>query len=235
MANAFFNIGSDDLVQLTNRLEKMHRSDLPIIVRQTLNKAAVEGRKTSLPKTYNKAFTVRNKSFLRSRSRFDLAKGFNLNRMESRFGIIDQNDRFTQGLSKQEKGGSVKSNFIAMPMARISKSEDKQIRKKNRLANIAFRNRIKDGNKRKMIKGAYAAGKGGYILYGQTLFEVRGFKRQKNGNSFVKLTPLYSFQENRRVSVKGTNFVQNAGMAEAKQLNKNFERYAKQRIKSKRL
>lgn len=233
--SGFINIGSDDLVRLTNRLEKMHKSDLPVVVRHTLNRAAVEGRKKSLPKTYQKNFTVRNKSFLRSRSRFDLANGFDISRMQSRFGINDQSDRSTQGLAKQEKGGRVPSNFIAMPDARVSKSPQKVVRKKNRLSNIAFRNRIKEGNRRKMIKSAYAAGKGGHILYGDILFEIRGFKRLRNGNSFVKMIPLYNYQQNRKVAIKGTNFMREAGIMQTKELSSNFVDYAKKRIKSKKL
>ena len=228
---AMINIGTDELVKFTNRLEKMRKSDLPVVVRQTLNKAAFDMRKKSLPKTYKKAFTERDKNFLRSRSRVEMAQGFDIKSMESKAGIVG-NDITTRGLAMQSRGGTIPNRaFIPMPMARTSNSMQKKVRKKARLSQIAIHHRVREGNARQMIKTAWKTGAGGHLLYGDTMFEIRGIRRQRGGNSFIKMKPLYSYEKGREVTVSKKPYVQEAAIMEGQKINKNFVAFAQKRIR----
>ena len=223
------NIGTDEVVKFTNKLEKMHRSHLPVAVRQTLNKAAVDMRNKSLPETYKKAFIQRDKSFLRSRSRFQLAQGFDISGMESKAGIAG-NDNTTRGLAMQSRGGAISNRaFIPMDTARTSDSHQKKVRKKARLSAIAIRHRIKAGDARQMIKTAYKTGVGGHLLYGDTMFEIRSIRR-RGQNSFIKMKPLYSYEKGRSVQVSKKDYVERAATMQGYKMNNNFAAFAQKRI-----
>ena len=81
-----------------------------------------------------------------------------------------------------------------------------------------------------MIKTAYKAGKGGHVLYGNTMFEVRGFIRQRGGNSFIKLKPLYSYQKGRSVKAKKHPYVEQAAIMQGQKINTNFIAFAQKRL-----
>ena len=60
-----FNVNTDEVVRLTNRLEKLNKSAMPIAVRSTLNDVAFQSKQTHLPKEFDKKFTIRKKNFIK--------------------------------------------------------------------------------------------------------------------------------------------------------------------------
>ncbi|MBL4809315.1 MAG: hypothetical protein JKY43_04565, partial [Phycisphaerales bacterium] len=44
-----FNVNTDAVVSLTNKLEKLHKSAFPVAVRGTLNSAAFDVKQKSMP------------------------------------------------------------------------------------------------------------------------------------------------------------------------------------------
>lgn len=222
-----FNIGTDQLVRFTNRLEKMKRSDLPVVIRQTLNKAAFDMRTKSLPKTYSSSFIKKDKNFLKSRARFSMAKGLNIASMNSSVGLLRDGSKATEGLAKQETGGILKKKtFIAMDQARVSGSRAKKISKRSRLSNIKGIKRIRANNKRGFMREAKRAGSGGHLIYGRILYEIRNSKREK-----ITAKPLYSVQKGRSVNVKSRPFIKTAAIMQGAKMANNFATLALKRIK----
>ena len=79
------NIKSDAIVKHVNTLEKMHKSALPLVIRQTLNSAAFDVKKVTMPKEASANFDKRNPNFFKANSKVDQAKGFNISSIRSKF------------------------------------------------------------------------------------------------------------------------------------------------------
>jgi len=61
-----FNINTDKVVSLTNKLEKLHKSAMPVAVRMTLNDAAFDMKQIQIGRQFKGQFTIRKKNFIRS-------------------------------------------------------------------------------------------------------------------------------------------------------------------------
>ena len=66
---AVFDIDAKDVVKATAKLERLHRSALPVSVRGALNDAAFDMKKNTIEKHFKKNFTIRSRTFVRSHSR----------------------------------------------------------------------------------------------------------------------------------------------------------------------
>ena len=130
MAN--LKIDTDELIELTAKLGKMHRSALPSAARNTLNNAAFETKK-EIPIQGKKKFVTRNKSFLRAFSTVDKASGFDLKKMKSTAGINNnKGSKVAEGLETQEFGGNLYTGrLVPHDNARTSNSHAKRLRRKN--------------------------------------------------------------------------------------------------------
>ena len=58
-----FYLDTSQVKRFADKLRTMHRSNMPIAVRQTLNDAAFDVMKNTLPMIWKDDFIVRNKSF----------------------------------------------------------------------------------------------------------------------------------------------------------------------------
>lgn len=104
---ATFNINNADVVKLTNKLEKLHRSAMPIAVRQTFNDAAFETRR-GLIKQFKKNFIIRNRTFINAHAGVNKsANTFNLDQMKAEAGVIHGKTKSGDLLEKQEVGGNI--------------------------------------------------------------------------------------------------------------------------------
>ena len=232
------NINSDAMVVHTNKLEKLSHSAMPNAVRGTLNSLAFDVKKNTILKSSEKEFTNRKKNFFKASSRVEMARGFNLNSMESKFGFIPfpKNEQAVKDLEQQEFGGKIKNrDFIPMDESRVTKSPKRMVSSKHRLGKI--KNIVKTSETKGKTKGqkfvisVLKAGKGGYVLHNDTLFLVKNIKK---GNEF-KLVPVYSYKKGRTVNVKATRFVRKAVKITRKKTNdiyiseaeRQFKRYFK--------
>lgn len=248
---AFLNVNTDSLVALTNRLEKLHRSDLPIAIRNTLTKAARLTKTESLPKVSRQTFTIRNKTFFRAKSRFTGATGFNLRTMVATVGMVDVRlsdaDHAVRDLEQQESGGVIKGrSFIPTKQARKGGSASANVAARNRLSKIDLKNvvrlsRAKGKSKsQRFIKSAIFAkkrfGKRAYVLTPKMLFRIDRLnvgKRTKKVN--LKVTPLYSYRKGRTVRIKATGFMRKSTLIQAKKIDIIFKNEAEKRIKKAKL
>lgn len=246
---AFLNINTDALVALTNRLEKLHRSDLPIAIRNTLTKAARLTKTESLPKVSRQIFTIRNKTFFRAKSRFTGATGFNLRTMVATVGMVDvrlsDGDHAVRDLEQQESGGVIKGRaFIPTNQARKGGSASANVAARNRLSkikNVIRLSRAKGKSKsQRFIKSAIFAkkrfGKSAYVLTQKMLFRIDRLNVGKKTNKVnLKVTPLYSYRKGRTVRVKATNFMRKSTLIQAKKIDIIFKNEAEKRIKKAKL
>jgi len=191
-----FDINTDEFIKLTVKLGNLHRAALPVAVRATLNDAAFE-TKALVPITASREFTIRNKSFFRAFSAVNKARGFDINSMQSEVGINASMGKDTaEGLAQQEKGGIVSGRkLVPFDAARIGGSNQRQVRKKHKLAQIKFTQ-----------PGRQRVGGINYLLIkkGSTgfLFEIMK----------TKLKPLYFWRDDRKSKVEKSPFMAPASM-----------------------
>jgi len=138
-----FNINNNDVVALTNKLEKIHRSAMPVSVRESLNMAASEMKTKFMFDTFDDNFIVRRKTFLKSHTAYNRSKNtFDLRQMSAEAGVIGGKDIAGDRLEMQERGGNIASRSVpayegASSAVRISGSTDR--RQKSKLQYSRFK------------------------------------------------------------------------------------------------
>lgn len=236
---AVLNINTDAVVAFTNKLEKMHRSALPVAIRGAINSAAFDVKLKTMPISVKKEFTERNKTFFKANSRVAMAKGFNVRGMKSIIGFtggrLKGGSNFAvKDLQQQEFGGTInKKSFIPTDKARGG-NKAKPVRPSNRLSKInrvVNQNHLSGSIKQRFVKAIHKAGKGGHVLGGSkvgqnTLFKVNSIGK---GGKF-RLTPLYSFEHGRSVKVKPTHFMKNASLISGRKIEMFFIKEAKRQF-----
>lgn len=209
------DVNTDATIQLTAKLEKLHRSAFPSAVRNTLNETAFNAKK-EVPKQANKNFTVRQKNLFTRFVLVDRAKGFNVNSMKSTIGVdATTKSKLADGLEKQEKGGVISGRkLIAHDKARVSNSSKKKVRQSNYLTKVG-----QVSKKGKRIKGSK------YIMIKKngkgTIFET------KKG----KLTPIYNVRNTDKSKVKSKPFIEPSALMASKQMPAIYRKQAEYQFK----
>lgn len=228
--NTSININSSAVVRHTARLEKLHRSALPVAVRQTLSKTAFDVKMRTMPAQAGKNFEKREPNFFKANSKVTPAKGFDMRTMVATVGFVPLKgtNKAVDDLKQQEDGGNIGGRtFIALRDARVSGSWRKKPRARMRLADID--NKIIDSRKGKgknsrerFTRSALHAGRGGFVLGekktsggSRILFEIRSVVR-KGRNTVVKSKPIYAVKSGRVVIPAATHFMRNASLQSAK-------------------
>lgn len=215
---AAFNVNMDEVVELSTKLDKLHRSAFPVAVRQTLNDAAFLTKKL-VPKVAGQKFTIRQKNFFRAFSVVHKAKGFNVNRMVSVTGInAAKGSEVAEGLEQQEKGGTIQGRkLIPHDKGRISGSYGKKLRSKHRFRNINISTprQRKPGSKYLLIK---KGGRG-------TVFQVTRLKTK------TKLTPVYVYRKSRKSRVPKTPFMAPSALVARAKMNGFYREAAERQFK----
>lgn len=235
------NINTDAAVIFTNKLEKLHKSALPVAIRTSLNKAAFDVKQITMPQTAARTFEKRSPNFFKANSRVEMANGWNINTMKAAVGFTGQglrggNNFAVKDLEQQESGGVIRGkSFIPLNPARSGSNQGKMVRPMNRLSGlnkIAVAAKAPGKNdKQKFIKSVFHAGKGGLVLSKkggkEILWRVNSLNKTDGGQ--FKLTPLYSHRVNRSVSVQGTGFMSSASLESGSKIERfYFEEATKQ-------
>lgn len=209
------DVNTDAAIQLTAKLEKLHRAAFPNAVRSTLNDAAFESKKL-IPKKANENFTVRQKNLFSRFSKVEKATGFDIKSMKSKIGLDgNTQSKLTDGLAKQETGGSIEGRKLTPHnLGRVSGSYGKKLKAKNQFKNIG-----EIGTKNERIKGAK------YILIEngnkKTVFEV----------SKKKLTPIYNKRNTSISKVKSKPFIRPSAEKASKSMYKFYFKNASYQFK----
>lgn len=222
--SAYLDVNTDDMVQLTNGLERFRRSMFPTAVRRTLNSAAFEVKKKTLPATARRMFTQRRANFFKANSRVNMAQGTNVHGMQSMVGMValGGTNHAVDDLVQQEKGGQIKGkSFIPLDKARVSSNYKRNVRSKERLSNLdrLVKARTSRGASKgqRFVKAVRHAGVGGAVLdENGIVWRVVSIGGTRGGN--FKLKAIYSYKPRRKVKVKATHFMEIAGNKAAKNL-----------------
>jgi hypothetical protein len=106
------DISSPDLAKTTARLRQLHYKHLPIAVRNTLNKVGNEMKTKTLQENFDKNFTVRRDTFLKSQTGYTQVpfNEWKISRMKYEAGIMDTGKLVQKQILRQEFGGDVPDN-----------------------------------------------------------------------------------------------------------------------------
>jgi hypothetical protein len=234
------SVDNREVRNYSNRLRQMHRSNFPIVVRQTLNDLAFDVKKNTLLPSADKAFILRNPTFFKKFSGVQKASGFEINRMKSEVGINSSNSVAARQLTQQEYGGRIpKRSMIYMDQARVGKSKSKMVRKANYIGTKKIVRGQPDrqrSQKSQFVADAYIAKRYGlFLLTDNTLFDVNDIKfgKGKARKVFVRLTPIADYEKNRSVSVSSTYFLKKASQITYQKQTSFFIKNAKRRLEKK--
>lgn len=241
------NINHAAIVQHTARLERAGKADMPVVVRQTLNKTAYDVKTNTMLRSSNR-FIHRKREFFRANSKVEQAQGLSLSSMRATVGFVPKaNDRShsVEDLAVQERGGGIRNrSLIALPLARVNSSWHKMVR------NEAFMTRVLghlvDAKKStgvspqtRFTKAAVYAGVGGFVISekvtnsgSKIVFLITGLNRF-SGNIAVQCMPVFSVKKNRIVTPKASHFMETASIQSAQKLNQYFIELASKRLAKK--
>lgn len=243
------DIDSSAVVVYTNKLEKLHRSGLPVAIRTALNSAAFDVKQNTMPRSATR-FINRTTNFFRANSSVQMASGFDVKNMQSVVGFVSDrlrlgaNNYAVKDLENQEYDSDIGGKtFIPMDTARSGDDNSQRVLPKNRLSTILKSNRIVSSNfsritgksknqsdKAKFKAAVYAAGRGGYVFGNQMkkiLFRVESLSKDS-----YKLRALYSVKAGRKAKLKGKGegFMRIASLQSANKLEEHYIKAAKAQI-----
>jgi hypothetical protein len=235
-----FDVDSRAIAKHVQTLQGLHRSALPVVIRQTLNAAALDVKRRTMPKESD-VFTHRKATFFKANSGVNFAQGLDVNTMQSEVGFkpkAGDKSHSVEDLQEQEHGGAIPNRaLIALPKARVGGSWDKNVQVKNRLGNIRknlvdSRNNVKRG-KQGFIRSALHAGVGGYVLNQDhsRILLIKSISRVGN-RTVVKTDTIESVKKGRKAKVKATHFMQKATLETQKEMEVMFVGYAEKKIMS---
>lgn len=234
------NINTDAAVKFTNTLEKLHKSALPVAIRESLNGAAFDVKTKTMPSKAASTFISRTKGdqFFKANSKVDKATGFNVNGMIAGVGffenkLINQSTNWAvKDLEQQEDSGIINlKTFIPTVFARQGGTKKGLVKPNFRLNKIRPKivnaNTLSGKNERqKYVIASHKAGIGGFVLYKRMLWQIKSFK----ANAKIERIPIYSVTKGRNVKVKGTQFMKLASLESNKKLEGYYIAEAKKQI-----
>lgn len=224
---ATFDVNTDASIELTAKLEKLHKSAFPSAVRNTLNAAAFDMKK-NIPLVASGKFITRNKSFFNRMTVVEKANGFSIKNMKSTTGIDAKKDpKLANNLASQDTGGMVSGRkLIPHDDARVSKSHKKQVSRRNYINRVNYHNSTKafkahrGTRNSKFVSAIYSMVKSGkkHMMLGNSrrgiVYEVTGVSQNRTSrNVNFKLRKIYVNKNTRSYKANSNRF-----MAESKNM-----------------
>jgi hypothetical protein len=234
-------IDTREIENLCEDLIKIHRAALPNAVRNTLNDLAFDVKARTLSDSVVSAFdNLRNPTLFKKYSGVLKAQGWEIKKMQSTVGMIHQEGatKVVSRLEEQEEGGTLRHNYIPTDIARVGGLHKGKVLKNRWTGNITKFAHIPYGDRQALIRQVTGwgiksggKGKGAAILYGNTLYEVKGFKRFRKTNSIeLHFDRIYTYKKNRQVKIKPTHFVRNAALKTGVRVQEFFNKNAEKQL-----
>jgi hypothetical protein len=211
MSKIVFDVNTDEVIKLTNKLERMRKNAFPLAVRQTLTNAAFE-TKENVPLEAQKKFITRNKTFFRMMTLVNkVEEKKDINKMESQAGINTKRfPKLAERLAVQETGGTLKRETKPTTFARVGKSIKGRVPRRFQYRNTP----ISSGSSK---TGFIKVDKGNQSTI---------FRATKKG-----LIPLYVHKKGDTVKAEKNLFVRSAATMPTQHLPMNFVRISNNLIK----
>lgn len=227
-------------IQLTAKLEKLHRSAFPSAVRNTLNDAAFDMKKKTVLESAKKNFkSVKQPQLLKKSLLVVKANGFDVKSMSSKVGLIRLKtdlEAYVSGLEKQEQGGVIDTGARYLKGARGGNKPNGRVRTENYYDKnnvISGRSRRKGTRKSKFVARMYMSLKLGKPFFGNSmkgnmLFKTVTASTNRNSRQTkYKIVPLMMARNKVVSKIKRTNFMSEAAEKTGKKMetfyNKNAE------------
>lgn len=225
----------------------MHKSALPVVIRQTLNSAAFDVKQTTMP-AESRVFVHRKPTFFQANSKVRTAQGLKIDGMQATVGFWpnhDPKDYAVRDLEEQEHGGDIDGrSFIPAKQNRTGNDWNRNVRAKGRYRAVSQQKFVDADDSKgpndagKWHSSVKFAGVGGIVI---------GSKRTpKKGNRMVwrilslrkkgkvKKQLLFIFKKQRKVDPKATHFMMKASLVSQKKMNEQFIKHAQAKILSAR-
>jgi hypothetical protein len=239
------DVNTDSAIQLTAKLERLHRSSFPSAVRNTLNDAAFDMKKKEIASSFRLNFKPKTGTipYVKKLILVEKANGFNVNKMSSLVGFLNPSNssdkRFVEGLYKQENGGIIDDGLRYLKRARGGKHNGRVQRENfyDKTRVVSGRSQRKGTRKSKFLARAYRAMKEGKPMFMNTM----------KGNFLVKVNTVSSDILSRKISfdfsfiamsrkvkktnLKPTHFVEEAGQKTSKKLENFYQKNAEFQFK----
>jgi hypothetical protein len=252
------NVNSNEVIAYTAKLEKLHKSDFPIAVRNALTSTAFEMKQKTLPNQAERTFKKRHSGNAWKRfTKVTKADGFDINRMFSDVHFTEsKGSDFSENQLTQSQGGKIKNrSFVARDNARAGSGKLKAPLRPSAIKNIidartvtsrrgkgGGTHQIRSG-KAKFVTAAIAAkqqyGNKAYVLSqytnkkgGRTLFKIDQARRTRSGLN-LKYTAIHDVKGKRHVKVGATNYILKAAEAARKQLPDYYIKAAQARFEKR--
>lgn len=216
-----FNIDTNACVVLTDRLERLNKSALPVAVRQTLNNAAFDVKQKTLEQSANKNFIRRAPTFFKKFSGVNKASGFDMRSMKAEVGMTAQGvqtaETAVSNMAIQEFGGAIRKGADYLKAARAG-----SLGRKVTKANYFNKNRLVKGNfkrantsKSKFVAAAYVSLRekkqvSVQTIKGRFLMQVTGIRKSKKGQLKIKSKLILKDRTLKPAKITATNFSREA-------------------------
>lgn len=236
------NVNTYKVNKLTKQLGTLHRSAFPSAVRNTLNDAAFDMKKTEIINSANSTFKVKAPTFFKRYTGVNKAQGFKVDNMIASVGFLNASDpnvrKAIEGMSKQEFGGIVDDGINYLRASRGG-NLGKLVQRKN----YYDKSKIQSGQsarpgtrKSKFVARAYKTKRDKKMMFmnsmkGNFLVTVSAFKRGRNGRLNIKFNFVAMSRETKPTKIKKTQFLTKAGKKTSSKLNDFYHRNAEFQIK----
>ena len=235
---AIFDVNNKEVIKFTAKLERLHRSSFPSAVRNTLNEAAFNMKKTGLIDSAKKKFsTVRSPTFFKKFSLVSKAEGFNINGMVATVGFSNSSDQkiknVIDGLEKHEWGGMIGTGSRYLKASRAGSNYGKRV---SRAKYFSKGNVIQNGGAKKGTRKSrytsilFAAKKDGRAVFIKTSrgsFLVRVQSIRKAGKRLkTDLKFLMMSRSKTPVKIRRNMFVSAAAKQQARLMDKYYKKHA---------
>lgn len=234
------DVNTDASIQLTAKLEKLHKSAFPSAVRNTLNELAFDMKKKEIPGSFKTSFKRKRGTlpFVKKLIQIDKASGFNLNNMKSIVGFLNPSNkvdkRFVEGLVKQEDGGIINDGLRYLKSARGGKKNGKVqsenfYDKSKVISGRSKAGRGKGTRKSKFVARAYRAMKENKPMFLNTMKGNFLVKVNTVSSNFKSKKLKFNFQfiamdrVKKKTNLKSRHFVENAAIKESKNIEKFYK------------
>lgn len=208
-----FHYGDARVREYRNRLRRMRRYDLPIVIRRTLDRTAFYMRKGTMPAVYERNFIVRRPKFLNSHASITRVKTseWNIGKMKATVGLIKGKSIAGDRLAFQERGGTVNSKEIPDDNTRVSENKHNKQRAKYYYRKFKNMPNGRSGSRRQKFN---------YYKSRKAIIEYQKGKRQGR----------IIFLLNRSVTIKKNPFLKPAGKLASRKTPVFFNQEARRRI-----
>lgn len=239
------DVNTNETIEFTAKLEKLNRSAYPSAVRNTLNNAAFDMKKSGMLESAKKNFsTVRSPIFFKRFTAVNKADGFDVNSMRSVIGFVNSSDpsvkRTVDGLEKQEKGGTIDDGSRYLKASRGG-NYGKRVQRRNYydknkvISGRSSQARGRGTRKSKFVSRMFRSkseNKPFFInsMRGNFLVKTTSI-RSANGRIRANLKFLMMSRDKTPVKVRRTSFVSDAANEQAKKMPMYFKRNAEYQFK----